>query len=137
MDVDEALAAWVASKRFLVVEDIDTSRLLVSGLLRGAGAATVHTAQDGEDAVAKIEAKGVPDIILCDWNMPKMDGITLLSVVRELYPAVRFVMLTANTQPEHVRTAAYHKVDGYIAKPFTRKVLLDTLNKLRAAEAAG
>lgn len=139
MDRDEAFAAWIAGKKFLVVEDVDTSRMLVSGLLRGIGATTVLTAVEGEDALAKMERKGVPDIIFCDWNMPGMDGLSLLSVVKELYPRAKFVMLTANSDAEHVRAAGYLRVDGYVAKPFSRKVLLATLDKLWAAErvAAG
>jgi two-component system, chemotaxis family, chemotaxis protein CheY len=134
MDRDEAFNAWIAAKKFLVVEDVDTSRILVSGLLRGVGAITVHTAVEGEDALKKMEKKGVPDIIFCDWNMPGMDGLSLLSVVKELYPASKFVMLTANTDAEHVRAAGYLHVDAYIAKPFSRQVLLAALGKLRAAE---
>ncbi len=129
------LGAWVAGKRFLVVEDVDTSRMLVSGLLRGLGATQVVTAINGEDALDKIDKRGVPDIILCDWVMPGMDGLALLGVVKQRHVGVRFVMLTAVTDPDHVRRAAHLKVDGYVAKPFSRQTLLDTLTKLRAAEA--
>ncbi|MGE5504065.1 MAG: response regulator [Actinomycetota bacterium] len=134
MERDKTLASWTSTKSFLVVEDVDSSRMLISGLLRGVGATQVITAIDGEDAVAKIEARGTPDIIFADWNMPKMDGITLLSVVKQLYPAARFVMITANAEAEHVRTAGALRADGYIVKPFTRDVLIRTLEKLKAAE---
>lgn len=133
---DEQLAGWLAGKAFMVVEDVDTSRMLVSGLLRAFGATLVHTATDGEDALAKIERKGVPDIIICDWMMPKMDGVGLLSVVKQLYPATRFVMLTGKTEAEDVRTAAYLKVDAYLAKPFTKASLMAALVKLMTAEGA-
>lgn len=134
MTDDTALAPWLAGKKFLVVEDVDTSRMLVSGLLRSLGATEVVTAINGDDALEKIERKGRPDVILCDWVMPGMDGLSLLSVVKPLYPEVKFVMLTAQTEAEHVRQAAYLKVDGYVAKPFSRKTLVDALAKLRAAE---
>lgn len=135
MDRDQAFDTWIAGKKFLVVEDVDSSRMLVSGLLRGVGATVVHTAVEGEDALAKIEKKGVPDIIFCDWNMPGMDGLNLLAVVKELYPRSKFVMLTANSDAEHVREACYLRVDAYIAKPFSRTVLLATLEKLQKAES--
>lgn len=136
MDRDETFEAWIAEKVFLVVEDVDSSRMLVSGLLRGVGAKIVHTAIEGEDALAKIAKKGVPDIIFCDWNMPGMDGLTLLSVVKQLYPQAKFVMLTANSDTDHVREACYLKVDAYIGKPFTRQVMVATLEKLRTTEAS-
>lgn len=133
MNVDQDLGAWIADKKFMVVEDVDTSRMLVSGLLRSLGASSVVTAVNGEDALDKIEKKGVPDIIICDWVMPGMDGLSLLAVVKPLHPATRFVMLTSQTDAEHVRQAAYLKVDGYVAKPFSRATLVSTLTKLKAA----
>ena len=133
MTDDQELGEWIAGKTFMVVEDVDTSRMLVSGLLRSAGATSVVTAVNGEDALEKIEKKGVPDIILCDWVMPGMDGLSLLSVIKPLHPATRFVMLTSQTDAEHVRQAAYLKVDGYVAKPFSRATLIGTLTKLKAA----
>lgn len=136
MDTEPSLGDWIAGKSFMVVEDVDTSRMLVSGLLRGLGASSVITAVNGDDALDKIEKKGRPDIIICDWVMPGMDGLSLLAVVKPLHPDVKFVMLTAQTDAEHVRQAAYLKVDGYIAKPFSRQTLVDALTKLMKAGAA-
>ncbi|NFV82234.1 response regulator [Magnetospirillum aberrantis] len=130
MNEHPGLGEWVAGKKFMVVEDVDTSRMLVSGLLRSLGASSVVTAVNGEDALEKIEKKGVPDIIICDWVMPGMDGLALLGVVKQLHDHVRFVMLTAQTDAEHVRQAAYLKVDGYVAKPFSRQTLVECLGKL-------
>jgi two-component system chemotaxis response regulator CheY len=134
MNDSRSLGEWIADKKFLVVEDVDTSRMLVSGLLRSVGANVVHSAVNGDDALEKIEKKGAPDIILCDWVMPGMDGLSLLSVIKQLHPHIKFVMLTSQTGPEQVRQAAYLKVDGYVAKPFSRQTLLDTLTKLKVAE---
>lgn len=130
MDEQVGLGDWIAGKKFMVVEDVDTSRMLVSGLLRSMGATAVTTAVNGEDALDKIEKKGPPDVILCDWVMPGMDGLSLLGVVKQLHGDVKFIMLTAQTDAEHVRQAAYLKVDGYIAKPFSRQSLVDGLTKL-------
>jgi two-component system chemotaxis response regulator CheY len=134
MNGDNGLGEWIADKKFMVVEDVDTSRMLVSALLRSLGANAVTTAVNGDDALDKIEKKGVPDIIICDWVMPGMDGLSLLSVVKPLHPQIKFVMLTGQTDAEHVRQAAYLKVDGYVAKPFSRSTLVATLTKLMATE---
>ena len=75
-----------------------------------------------------------PGCLVMDLRMPGMDGLALLGVVKQRHAGVRFVMLTAVTDPDHVRQAAHLKVDGYMAKPFSRQTLLDTLTKLRAAE---
>lgn len=134
MSDDNSLGEWIVHKKIMVVEDVDTSRMLVSGLLRSLGAHDVVTAVNGDDALEKIEKKGVPDIIICDWIMPGMDGLSLLSVIKPLHSEVKFVMLTGQTDAEHVRQAAYLKVDGYVAKPFSRTTLVATLAKLKAAE---
>lgn len=134
MSEHPGLGEWIAGKKYLVVEDVDTSRMLVSGLLRGMGAHWVTTAVNGEDALEKIEKRGEPDIIFGDWVMPGMDGLSLLSVVKELHPQVKFIMLTGQTDAEHVRQAAQFKVDGYVAKPFSRQALVDALTKLMLKE---
>lgn len=134
MSEHPGLGDWIAGKKFMVVEDVDTSRMLVSGLLRGMGAHWVTTAVNGDDALEKMEKRGVPDVMICDWVMPGMDGLALLSVVKQLHPQVKFVMLTGQTDAEHVRQAAHFKVDGYMAKPFSRQGLVDTLTKLMLKE---
>ncbi|MGE5515630.1 MAG: response regulator [Bacteroidota bacterium] len=134
MSDDSDLGGWIPQKKFMVVEDVYSSRMLVSGVLRSMGANEVVTAANGDEALDKIDQKGVPDIILCDWVMPGMDGLSLLSVIKPLHPKIKFVMLTGQTDAEHVRQAAYLKVDAYIAKPFSRTTLLAALSKLKAAE---
>ncbi|MBF0326255.1 response regulator transcription factor [Magnetospirillum moscoviense] len=131
---ENELLDWVADKSIIVVEDENSSRMVLAGLLRSIGATKVRTATNGEDALRLIETKGVPDIIFCDWMMPGMDGLTLLSVVKPRHPDVRFVMVTSKKEPDDVRTAAALKVDGYIVKPFARATLMDSLSRLRAKD---
>ena len=131
---ESELIDWVAVKSIVVVEDDNTSRMLLDGLLRSIGAHRVRVAVDGEDAINVIEAKGVPDIIFCDWMMPHMDGIGLLTVVKERYPHSRFIMVTAKKDPEDVRSAASLKVDGYILKPYSRATVLASLSRLKEKE---
>lgn len=132
---ENELLEWVADKSIIVVEDEGSSRMVLAGLLRSIGATKVRVATNGEDALRQIETKGVPDIIFCDWMMPEMDGLTLLSVVKPLHPGVRFVMVTSKKEPDDVRTAAALKVDGYVVKPYARATLMDSLARLRAKEA--
>lgn len=132
MSEEEAFEQWLAKRRFMVVEDDTSSRLLVSGLLRSIGAGHVDIAVHGQEALDKMKSKGYPDVMFCDWNMPTMDGLTLLSLVKGLFPDIKFIMVTANKEPEQVRSAAHLKVDGYIVKPFSRQTLIDSLERLRA-----
>lgn len=135
-EIDTALEQWVAAKAILVVEDITSARMLISGLLRSVGAVNVLIANDGTDALAKLKAKGfVPDIIFCDWVMPEMDGLALLKEIKKDYAAAKFIMLTAKTDREDVLEAKHAGVDGYIGKPFTRKALVEALTRMMVPAA--
>ena len=130
-DLDKRISQALADKCVLVVEDTSSSRLLVSGLVRGLGAAKVATAVDGADALAKITAGPlVPDIVLCDWVMPNMDGLELLTKLKAQLGGVKFIMMTVKTEAEAVILARQHGVDGYVAKPFTRDSLMAALAKV-------
>lgn len=120
----------------LVVEDNDTSRLLVAGLLRAIGFLNVTMAEGGEEAVKLLtEAGGAPDIILCDWQMPLINGLDLLSIVREGFKDTIFIMVTATNTVEAAMLAKAYGVDGYLLKPVHKanlqKVLEDTVNRVR------
>ncbi|MCA1909833.1 MAG: response regulator [Magnetospirillum sp.] len=129
--MEKAIAAAIADKLVLVVEDTSSSRILVSGLVRGLGAHRVVSATDGIDALAKTLDKDlVPDVVLCDWVMPNMDGLELLTRIKAAHASVKFIMMTVKTEAEAVIMARQHGVDGYVAKPFTRESLMTSLAKV-------
>lgn len=122
---------WIGRQSFLVVEDVASSRLLVSGTLRSMGAKEVVAAADGEDALAKlVETQVTPTVVLCDWSMPNMDGMELLAEIRKGMPSAKFVMLTGKAQVDDILTARNKGVDGYIVKPFKRENLVKALTRL-------
>ena len=123
-ELEKKLADILADKLVLVVEDTSSSRMLVAGLVRGLGAHRVVAAVDGADALTKTVSRDlVPDLVLCDWVMPNMDGLELLTRLKGGHPAVKFIMMTVKTEAEAVILARKHGVDGYVAKPFTRDSL--------------
>jgi two-component system chemotaxis response regulator CheY len=131
---DEAFTAWITGKSFMVVEDMTSSRMLVAGLLRSLGARSVQAATDGKDALTKLgHSEHAPDVIVCDWVMPGMDGLALLDETKTRFPSAKFVMLTAKTEPGDIELARSHGVDGYIAKPFSREGLVMALKRLQAS----
>ena len=67
--------------KFLVVDDFSTMRRIVRNLLKELGYANVEEAEDGVDGLAKLRA-GNFDIVVSDWNMPNMDGLTMLQNIR-------------------------------------------------------
>ncbi|OAN56028.1 hypothetical protein A6A04_10760 [Paramagnetospirillum marisnigri] len=131
---DDAFTAWMADKTFLVVEDMSSSRMLEASLLRGLGAKKVVAAVDGADALAKLDSGAArPDIIICDWIMPGIDGMGVLEGAKQRIPGVKVVMVTAKTDLDDVKVALEKGADGYVAKPFTRDTLVASLKKLKGA----
>lgn len=117
--------------RILVVDDFSTMRRIVRNLLKELGYTNVEEAEDGAIALQKLNNGGF-QFVVSDWNMPNMDGITLLRNVRNS-PALQqlpFLMITAEAKKENIIAAAQAGADGYIVKPFTGATLSDKLQKI-------
>ncbi len=124
-----------SSTKILVVDDMPTIRDLVKSQLRALGLKNVVEASDGQAAMAIIEnatAVGHPiDLVISDWNMPKMTGLELLKQVRasEAHANLPFVLLTSESERDQVTEAILAGVSQYIVKPFAAKSFED---KIRA-----
>lgn len=117
--------------RFLVVDDFSTMRRIVRNLLKELNITNVEEAEDGAVALQKLKSAQF-DFVVSDWNMPNMDGLTLLQSVRA-EPSLRtlpFLMITAEAKKENIVAAAQAGASGYIVKPFTAGTLGEKLNKI-------
>lgn len=120
-----------AKLKILVVDDFSTMRRIVRNLLKELGYTNVEEAEDGAVALGKLKG-GNFDFVVSDWNMPNMDGLTLLQSVRS-DPALKglpFLMITAEAKKENIIAAAQAGASGYIVKPFTAGTLNDKLAKI-------
>lgn len=118
---------------FLVVDDFSTMRRIVRNLLKEIGFTNVSEAEDGQVALHRLQGGGI-DFVVTDWNMPNMDGLTLLQTIRAT-PALRHLpvlMITAEAKKENIIAAAQAGANGYIVKPFTGGTLHEKLNKIFA-----
>ena len=106
--------------KILVVDDFPTQRKLIRRSLLSLGYENVKEAIDGIDALEKLRTEDF-ELIICDWNMPKMLGIDLLKAVRadERLRETPFLMVTAEARRDNIIEAARAGVSNYIAKPFT------------------
>ncbi len=113
--------------RLLLVEDEPTQLLLTQRLLRRAGY-TVETASNGEEALEKISS-GQIQMIVTDWDMPGMDGVTLCRRVREArLPGYLYVLLlTGHGSTESLVTGLEAGADDYIRKPLNEAELVARL----------
>lgn len=117
--------------KFLVVDDFSTMRRIVRNLLKELGFTNVDEAEDGAIAMQKLQG-GDFDFVVTDWNMPNMDGLTLLQTIRST-PNLKHLpvlMITAEAKKENIIAAAQSGASGYIVKPFTAGTLSEKLNKI-------
>ena len=117
--------------RFLVVDDFSTMRRIVRNLLKELGYTNVDEAEDGVMAMAKLRNETF-DFVVSDWNMPNMDGLTMLQQIRA-DPALcklPVLMVTAEAKKENIIAAAQAGASGYVVKPFTAATLDEKLNKI-------
>ena len=118
--------------RFLVVDDFSTMRRIVRNLLKELGFVNVEEAEDGAVALQRLKSAGGIDFVVTDWNMPNMDGLTLLQSVRA-DPALKHLpvlMITAEAKKENIIAAAQAGASGYIVKPFTAATLNEKMVKI-------
>jgi two-component system chemotaxis response regulator CheY len=117
--------------KFLVVDDFGTMRRIVRNLLKELGYTNVDEAEDGSMALAKLKKEHF-DFVVSDWNMPVMDGLTMLQTIRA-DPALAklpVLMVTAEAKKENIIAAAQAGANGYVVKPFTAATLEEKLNKI-------
>ena len=122
--------------RFLVVDDFSTMRRIVRNLLKELGFTNVEEAEDGLVALGKLRS-GSFDFVVADWNMPNMDGLTMLQNIRAdaNLKHLPVLMVTAEAKKENIIAAAQAGANGYVVKPFTAAVLDEKLGKIFAKMA--
>lgn len=115
--------------KILLVDDSATMRRIQKTQLANLGVSDIVEAENGEKALGLLEANMPVDIVMLDWNMPVMDGITFLKRVREqpIYKEVRIVMCTSESEKSRVMEALKAGANSYIVKPFTPEALKEKL----------
>ena len=117
--------------KFLVVDDFSTMRRIVRNLLKELGFSNVEEAEDGAVALQMLRGGGF-NFVIADWNMPNMDGLTMLQNIRsdDALKRIPVLMVTAEAKKENIVAAAQAGASGYVVKPFTAATLDEKLNKI-------
>lgn len=119
--------------RILVVDDMPTIRDLVKSQLKSMGFKMIVEAADGEQAmhllISNFSAGTPVQLVISDWNMPKMTGLEFLKQVRASteWANLPFVLLTSESERDQVTEAILAGVSQYIVKPFAAKVFDEKL----------
>jgi two-component system chemotaxis response regulator CheY len=121
------------NKRVLVVDDSATVRQQVGNALREAGFDIVE-ASDGLDGAAKIDGDRSISMVICDVNMPRLNGLEMLEKVKRdpKNASLPFIMLTTEGQPALMDRAKKFGAKGWIVKPFKAELLVGVVKKMAA-----
>lgn len=105
--------------RVMVVDDMSTSRGLITQALDAIGIGNVATAADGKTALASI-AKSPVHLVISDYNMPEMDGLHLLHYLRSSPQTQKtgFLLITGRADPAVINKGKQLGMNNFLAKPF-------------------
>lgn len=114
--------------KILLVDDSKTMRNIQKAVLTQLGHSDVHEACDGQDALSKVVALK-PDLILVDWNMPNMDGLSFVKAYRQMNKTTPMIMVTTEAEKSRVIEAIKAGVNNYVVKPFTPDLLSQRISE--------
>lgn len=121
--------------KFLIVDDNQAIRQIISDILRSVSFHNFIYAEDGRLGWKKLESDTI-DCIILDWDMPVMSGLELLDAIKESgrFDDIPVLMLTAHNTKEDVLQAMAHGASNYVVKPFTPDTLIKKLELILGGE---
>jgi CheY-like chemotaxis protein len=116
----------------LLVEDEQDTAGLVKLIMEGKGYQVLHAAE-GSEALEKIALMPPPSLILLDIQLPGVDGVTLLEMIRATpdWQNVPVIMLTAISEEQRIHKVLSLNVQGYVLKPFKQETLVSCIEQAR------
>jgi len=126
---------FMPDARFLIVEDSPTMRQMIAFSLKRFHNVQIIEAVDGLDALRKLAGPDKIDLILTDINMPVMDGLKLVSMVRQnaALRDIPIIIITTEGAEEDRERGLALGANAYIAKPIQSSHLIRTISELLAA----
>lgn len=125
-----------AAPAILVVDDNAVDRRIAGGILTRQLAARILYARDGVEALEMVAAER-PDVVLTDLQMPEMDGLALVETLRNQYPLVPTILMTAHGSEETAIQALRRGAANYVPKRNLARNLVDTVQEVLAIARVG
>ena len=113
--------------KILLVDNSRLIRILQKNILATRGHTDIVEAANGIEALKSIE-EGDPDLMLLEWNMPNMNGYTLLKRIREMGKKFPVIMCTTESEKSHVIQAIRAGANNYVIKPFSAETLIEKID---------
>jgi len=120
--------------RVMLIDDSKTMRNIQRSVLNQLGEHEYEEASDGNDALSKIAAFA-PDLILVEWNMKEMDGLTFVKRLRQTNKTTPVIMVTTETERSRVVEAIKAGVNNFVVKPFTPDLLSQRIDETLSKHA--
>ncbi|MBK8229354.1 MAG: response regulator [Candidatus Eisenbacteria bacterium] len=121
--------------KVLVVDDSSMMRKVMIGALSRIQISDVDQVGDGDEAVTAV-SKASYDLVLMDWNMPKMTGIDALKTMRAQGSTVPVIMVTTEAEKSRVMEALKCGASSYVIKPFQPEQLIQRIQQVLEKKAA-
>ncbi len=115
--------------KVVVIDDVFIDRRIMTQILRSAGFDVVGEAEDGELGLITVENEK-PQLVLLDYVMPKMNGMTVLKNLKKRYPKLPVIMQTSESDKDVATQLIKEGANDYIIKPLDRLIVLEKLKKI-------
>ncbi|HNX23883.1 MAG TPA: PAS domain S-box protein, partial [Spirochaetota bacterium] len=129
IEFDDEKYTKLKNKNILIVDDNTTVLKLLSAMLKNFGINCI-AADSGQTAIKIIESGARIDLIFLDIQMPDMDGVTALNLIRNIIPSCKVIAQTANAFEEDREKYIQIGFNGYVSKPFNRIDIIKTISSL-------
>ena len=111
-------------------------RCIIGQILKSLGFEILE-ASNGQEGLQRLDGGDRPKLVMVDWNMPVMDGLSFVRAMRsrQEFKEIRIMMVTTETEMTRMSEALAQGADEYVMKPFTRDVILQKLEQMQVASA--
>ena len=117
--------------KVLIADDSQVMRMIIEKIVKSLGYETMH-AGNGQEVLSVLEKTGGDiDLVLLDWNMPVLNGLEALTLIRKsnLFRSIPVFMVSTESEDDKIRQALNAGASGYISKPFTAEALAAVISK--------
>lgn len=115
--------------KFMLVDDSSTMRKIQRRTLEKLGYEDIVEAEDGAKGLS-LFGEATPDVVITDWNMPNMNGLELVTAIRENNKTTPIIMVTTEAEKSKVVEAIKAGISDYLIKPFTPEALSAKIRKV-------
>jgi DNA-binding NarL/FixJ family response regulator len=121
----------MTSYRIVLAEDHVPLRQIIKKIVQGTGALTVVGEANDGLGILKILEQSLPDMVITDISMPRLEGLEASKQIKELYPQIKVLILTLHGEKDYLYQAMLHGVNGYILKEDMDQELYSAIQAVR------